>query len=128
MDAHTMTMMYRILGARIRARRVELGLSQEALANKVRVSRVSIVNIEKGRQHPPLHLLWDIAETLSTNSNELIPNQAEVVKDEAPALSELAAKYGMNNNGDEETVRGLSHLEKIASTNPIRPNGKTKQT
>jgi len=50
-------------------------LSQESLAEKVGMSRASIVNIEKGRQYPPIHLLWQIAEALNLEFGELIPDK-----------------------------------------------------
>jgi|SRR5579863_4780569 len=65
---------YKMLGERIRIARVTAGLKQDALAGQLKLSRVSIVNIEKGRQHPPLHLLWDIAHLLDINVITLLPD------------------------------------------------------
>jgi len=65
---------YKMLGERIREARVSAGLKQEALAGFLKLSRVSIVNIEKGRQHPPLHLLWDISKLLNIEVTKLLPN------------------------------------------------------
>lgn len=53
-------------------------MSQAKLAEKVGVNRVSIVNIEKGRQRAPLDLLWRIAEALGTDLVQLIPRRADV--------------------------------------------------
>jgi len=50
-----------------------LGLSQEKLAEEIEMSRVSVVNIEKGRQSPPLHLLWVIAKNLNVEFESLLP-------------------------------------------------------
>jgi transcriptional regulator with XRE-family HTH domain len=73
---------YRQVGARIRAKRQERGLSQESLAIAVGLKRPSLSNIEKGRQNILLHTIHDIAETLNTTVDELLPEraQAEAVK------------------------------------------------
>ena len=64
---------YQVLGERIRSARTQAGLKQEVFANYLNLSRASIVNIEKGRQHPPIHLLWVIAKVLDIEVNELLP-------------------------------------------------------
>ena len=71
--------MYRIIGERVRTARekVKPKLSQSALARKLKVHRVSIVNIEAGRQHAPLHLLRRIAEVLNTEMVLLIPRRED---------------------------------------------------
>lgn len=72
--------LYQVVGLRIRERREGSGgkLSQEKLAKRLGISRASIVNIEAGRQHAPLHLLWQIAETLGTDLVLLIPRRDEL--------------------------------------------------
>jgi len=64
---------YQLLGERIKIARKKAGLKQDAFAACVGLSRVSIVNIEKGRQHPQIHLLWDIANTLKIEVTDLLP-------------------------------------------------------
>ncbi len=65
-------------------------MSQVALARKLGVSRASIVNIEAGRQHAPLSLLWQIADQLETELITLIPRKAELMA--APLEAELSAE------------------------------------
>jgi hypothetical protein len=38
-----------------------------------------MVNIEAGRQHAPLHLLWQIAELLGSDLTLLIPSRYELL-------------------------------------------------
>ena len=64
---------YKRLGERIRIKRQERGLSQESLARAVGLKRPSMSNIEKGRQNILLHTFCDIAETLNTDANALLP-------------------------------------------------------
>ncbi len=39
-----------------------------------------MVNIEAGRQHTPLHVLWQIAELLETKFTSLIPSPEELLR------------------------------------------------
>ena len=50
-------------------------LSQADLAKASSLSRTSITNIEKGRQHLPLHTLYTIANALEISIGDLLPNQ-----------------------------------------------------
>ena len=49
---------------RIRELREELGLTQEALAEKVDVTRQTILFMEKGKYNPSLRLAWRISAVL----------------------------------------------------------------
>jgi transcriptional regulator with XRE-family HTH domain len=65
---------YRMLGLRIAARRRELKLTQAVLAEKVRMSRASIANIEGGRQNVLLHQVYRFSEALKmSEASELLP-------------------------------------------------------
>ncbi|MEP7127885.1 MAG: helix-turn-helix transcriptional regulator [Chitinophagales bacterium] len=65
---------YLILGQRIKTARQKAGINQEAFAGYLRLSRASIVNIERGRQRPPIHTLWNISKLLSTDLVTLFPD------------------------------------------------------
>ncbi len=77
--------LYRTLGLRIRdaRRRSVPRLSQQDLATRIGISRTSVVNIEAGRQHAPLHVVVGIAEALATDIAALIPRPEDIL---APAL------------------------------------------
>lgn len=66
---------YSKLGENIRQERMRKNVSQEYLAKILQLSRPSIVNIEKARQYPPLHLVVEISNALETSIYELIPTQ-----------------------------------------------------
>lgn len=56
----------------VRERREELGISQEALARQVGVSRQTIVNIERGENEPRVFLALALAAALGVAAlNEL---------------------------------------------------------
>jgi len=95
-------------------------MSQTALAEKLSLSRVSIVNIEKGRQRAPVHVLWQIAELLSTELANIIPRRTEFV-DGAGVVhldSDTVAQIEAAAKGDPATHRKLTEFIKMAkSTN-----------
>lgn len=64
---------YELIGSAINKKRKELGYTQMELANKTGMSRTSIVNIEKGRQFPPLHLVWELSRALDCDPSDFFP-------------------------------------------------------
>lgn len=70
------------IGTAIRARRIELELTQAELAGRAGRSRTTLVNIEKGNQGTPLELLTDIATALGTTPQALL-DEASATKQES---------------------------------------------
>src|SRR5258708_1609414 len=103
--------LYRIVGRKIREGRERYAqkLSQAALAERLGVSRASIVNIEAGRQHAPLHLLWQIAEVLGVELTMLIPRRDELIPTGAVVElnADLRKVIADHSGGDPE---GEKHL------------------
>jgi DNA-binding XRE family transcriptional regulator len=64
---------YQEIGKKIKRERSISGINQEQLGKKVGISRVSVVNIEKGKQMPPVHVIWKIAAALDTTVERLFP-------------------------------------------------------
>jgi transcriptional regulator with XRE-family HTH domain len=80
---------YRQVGELIRAKRKDCGLSQEGLAEAIGLKRPSMSNIEKGRQNILLHTLYDIAETLGTTVDALLPKRSVAESNTLPDLDAL---------------------------------------
>lgn len=78
MEQQHIDTIYSIIGSRIREYRKKTQLSQEDLAFEVDVSRTSIVNIERGRQRLPIHLLWNIADVLDVEPSSFLPEREQV--------------------------------------------------
>ena len=78
--------LYEEIGRRIKRARESSDTSQESLADNVKLSRTSVVNIEKGRQRPPIHTLYNIARVLGVAPHDLLP---EARSGEASGLSGL---------------------------------------
>src|SRR4051794_36933979 len=102
---------YRAIGKNIRKtrERIKPRLSQTQLSKDLGVSRVSVVNIEAGRQHAPLYLLWRIAEQLGTELALLVPRQDELALPEEPDTldEETVTRIRSAAAGDLEAGRQL---------------------
>ena len=71
--------LYLKLGELIRRYRDAAGIKQELLASYVDLSRVSIHNIESGKQKVQLHTLLEIAKYLQIPLNDLIHPLHELI-------------------------------------------------
>jgi len=127
--------LYGELGRNIREARLRTGeFSQEKLAKRLELSRASIVNIEAGRQHAPLHLLWQIAEILGTDLALLIPRREDLVlpANPIPLDEEMAKQIEDAAQGNQETAKLLAgFVSKMKTTlesqrPPRKPNAKTR--
>src|SRR5687767_2795287 len=56
--------LYVEVGRRTRMARLSRGVTQDALAERVGLTRTSITNVEAGKQKLPLHTLFEIAAAL----------------------------------------------------------------
>lgn len=74
MNAPDPSLLYREFGRLVRVHRErQPGLTQEELGKRIGLSRTSIVNIEKGRQHVALHQLFLISDALRVSPEALMP-------------------------------------------------------
>lgn len=105
---------YSELGHHILLARKKANLSQNELSKKVNMSRASIVNIEKGRQHPPIHLLWEIAEILHTDVQNLIPDFAPISEEVElkNVFERVLSKTTKRTNINEESLDKISRFIK----------------
>lgn len=93
------------------------------------ISRTSVVNIEAGRQHAPLHLLWQIAEILGIDVLMLIPNQNELLLASAPMeLNKTMLKHiEMEAKDNPELQASLKTVvEKLLSSIEVSPKVHTR--
>jgi transcriptional regulator with XRE-family HTH domain len=61
-----------VLGNRVRSRRNELGLSQEALADRAQIHWTFLGQVERGQRNLNLHNLLKIAKALDVNPAVLV--------------------------------------------------------
>jgi DNA-binding XRE family transcriptional regulator len=62
------------LGQRVRDFRLAADRTQEWLAEEIGYSRVSVVNLEAGRQQMPLYVLYCVAYALGVRLWEILPD------------------------------------------------------
>jgi transcriptional regulator with XRE-family HTH domain len=118
--------LYRVIGARIRDSRKRSAerFSQARLAKHLDVSRASIVNIEAGRQHAPLHLLWRIAEVLGTDLVSLIPRRTDLLPTERSAKlndvmrKQIKSEAGGNTSLEKKLTGIVGRLLTTIETDP----------
>jgi len=63
-----------LIGTLIRAARMDAGMSQETLADAVGLTRVSICNLEGGRQGLSVDVLLRLSDALSVEPADLLPD------------------------------------------------------
>ncbi|GAB3832936.1 helix-turn-helix transcriptional regulator [Pontibacter rugosus] len=66
--------LYISLGKRIREERERAKFKQTNFAELLSISRASLVNIEQGKQRPPLHIIYEIAKLLKVSITDLLPD------------------------------------------------------
>lgn len=74
------------VGNRVRQARQKIGMSQQALASLVSLTRTSVTNIEKGRQKFLVHTLMDLASALQVEPETLLPNKQDNLETELDDL------------------------------------------
>ncbi len=71
-------LLYQEVGRRIKKLRNQLQMKQEDLAERVGLSRASIVNIENGRHRAHLFTLYNLASALRCPLLELLPPLGDI--------------------------------------------------
>jgi transcriptional regulator with XRE-family HTH domain len=106
--------LYRAIGKRLRDGRGRSAqkVSQAKLATQLGISRASIVNIEAGRQHAPLDLLWRIAVALDMELVQLIPHRAELATSSAAVElgSGMRRQIQLEAKGNPELQKSLTNV------------------
>lgn len=125
--------LYRIIGRKLCLARKAAGFSQTSLASAVGISRVSLVNIEHGRQRPPIVVLWELADAVGVEIMELLPLRSEVadvagdVQLDAKTVGLIAAAADddpVTRQKLAEFVQGaLSRLDRRMKTDPDPKQG-----
>ncbi|MDX1752010.1 MAG: helix-turn-helix transcriptional regulator [Salinimicrobium sediminis] len=105
--------LYEFLGNKIREIRISSDMSQKELASKLSLSRASIVNIEKGRQHPSLHLIIDISRIFNVPLNFFLDRRfwSDSKNDLKKVKSRI--KESSSNKVDREKI--LEFYKKVSS-------------
>ena len=85
--------LYELLGQTIADKRDNKAFTQQQLADKVSLTRTSITNIERGRQHIQLHTLYLLAKALSVEVVDMLPSRKSVENAGGEKSITLSTKY-----------------------------------
>jgi transcriptional regulator with XRE-family HTH domain len=98
--------LYEEIGSRIENFRKEKKLTQKELADKVGLTRTSIVQIEKGEQRVPIDKLYKIAKAVNLKVYDLLPDE-EFLESSFDKVSEER----LDENEKEELLEVLSKIK-----------------
>lgn len=76
----------KVVGSNIQKIRTKRGMTQDELANKLSITRITLSKIERGQQNITLNRLYDISLLLGVNIIDLFPtidNKNEIIKFES---------------------------------------------
>ena len=100
--------LYTTLGVNIRDARKKAGLRQEELALMMDLSRTSIVNIEKGRQRPTLHFLYQFCAVANCKILDLLPFLEIVTQNSHSVVPSLQDKIADATNGNQDAYEKIT--------------------
>lgn len=106
------TVLYSILGSKVKSIRESLGISQTELSVKIGLGRSSISNIEKGKQQPPLHIIYMICKELNTDIHSLLPTYNEIESRTGLEKPNIIEQYFLENEVDESVRKQIEELLK----------------
>lgn len=69
----------RVFGSNLRRYRLEAGLSQEAVAERMGVDRAHVSSMERGQQNVTLLTVWHTAQALGRRAAELLDENGAVI-------------------------------------------------
>jgi transcriptional regulator with XRE-family HTH domain len=92
--------LYKQFGRRLRDLREEAGLTQDQIAERVKLKRTSITNIERGRQHIALHQLFLLAAAVGKSPTELLPDSESALQELLPNETVAALRASAQDEQD----------------------------
>lgn len=111
-------MFYRELGELIKRERLLKKVSQDSLADYLELTRLSVINLEKGRHRPSIYQIALIAQFLGIEYSKLVPilldtNRHNTTNDELKGKVDSVLDPEEFDDGSKDVVLGfLSTLSK----------------
>lgn len=105
-DNSRIGLFYAYVGKNVRSARIEAGISQTLLAQKIGFNRSSVANLEAGRQRIALHLFFLIAEALGTEPARLLPDIQLMQEVGSVAIENLNSHLVGTSETTQDFVRG----------------------
>ena len=104
------SVLYQILGARLKARREQLGINQVDLGDRAGIGRTSISNIEQGRQKPPLSVIYKICKVLDSDIQNILPTYTEIQDNISISKKDDIESVLNKLDVDKKTLREITNL------------------
>jgi transcriptional regulator with XRE-family HTH domain len=114
-DERSASAIDRKLGQRVRAYRLEIGMSQEELADRLGITFQQVQKYEKGFNRMAASRLFDIAATLGLPISELFEGLSSPLSGKAPENEARSAIDAMR-----ETKEGREMMALFASVKSVR--------
>ena len=96
---------YRDLGERIKSERLKRKVSQEELAEKLGLTRASVINLEKGRHRPSVYQVILISSYFNMDYTGLVPFVTEKQKKRTKASGNELDKMIIATEDDKKSAR-----------------------
>lgn len=117
--------LYIELGIKIKNAREKAGFKQGVFSQMINLSRASVVNIEKGRQRPSLHLMFEIAKISGCNIFDILPKR-ELNTDDNLKVS-WKNQISKSAKGDTQTKKKLTKFLNEISLNNTKDETVSKK-
>lgn len=106
--------LYSKIGVQLKELRTSRGYTQQDVANAVGLTRTSVVNIEKGRQRVPLHILYAISKFVDIEPRDLIPTLTELDSSDSNAnhLDHVQSREDLDQNERKSLASFLTRFQK----------------
>lgn len=94
-------------GSLLKAHRVRLGLTQEALAERANISTDMISKIEGGNSGARFGVITQLAEALGIDPAELFTPDLPAGHLQRPALTEISGRLASLSDGELQWLKGI---------------------
>ena len=106
-----------VSGEKIREARKRLGFSQEALANELGVSKVTVCWYENGDRIPSLEHFLKLSDILELSLDEIVGREVNVVASDEDTYSAKLSKKDLEIINE---IKGKKNLYKLLYADPRR--------
>lgn len=117
----------KIIGARVRARRLQMGMTQEALADQIGVTFQQVQKYEKGLNRVAAPTLLEMAEALNTPVTWLLPEVRQGRGASALDDPDIAAFVPLLLQLNKDGRRALAAIARTLIKDPKLGSGAPKQ-
>jgi len=111
---------YKGLGKRLLRYRGEAGMTQEQVAEKLKLKRTSITNIEQGRQRILAHQLFSLASAVGVSPAQLLYDHDTPLEDLVPAQKIVRLR---KSHTDEELAALPANVDQRGSAERTKGDG-----